>query len=477
MLEVFGVEISGWIVLAWFVYLVAIIVWVILQKREPAATLAWIMALAALPVIGFVIFYVFGPRRIKRQRLRRGGSTEQWEQSVGKHEALAASDAPHELLVQQTQMVETACQMPLTTASSVELLVDGAVTYDALCKAIAGAQHHVHLEYYIFGDDETGTRIRDALVERAKAGVEVRLLIDGAGSFHTEKSFMEPLEDAGGELAIFHHVYGIAGFRPHFNFRSHRKMMIVDGTVAFTGGINITDDENPKVKPSDYFHDLHLRMEGGVANYLQRVFLEDWHYATKKMPDASKYVRVHPPGEFALQVLASGPDCHWEPTHRAFVNAIHSARDRVWLMTPYFVPSEAALMALTSAAMRGVDVRVMVPDKNDSIVVKLAARSFYESVIEAGVRVFEYQPRMLHCKAMLVDDAFVLMGTSNFDSRSFRLNFEVDVAIHEKEIASALEKVWEADEALCVEVHKLKEPLPFGVRLKQATARLAAPLL
>ena len=379
--------------------------------------------------------------------------------------------------MRHTELIEKACQIPLTTATSLRLLVDGPAAYDAMCEAIAGATHHVHLEYYIFADDQTGTRIGDALIERARAGVEVRLLIDGAGSFSTSKTFMQKLRDAGAEVAVFHHVYGIAGFRPHFNFRSHRKICIVDGTIAFTGGINVTDDENSRIKPEDYFHDLHLRMEGSVANHLQRVFLEDWHYTTKKLPEPAKYVREHAPGEFAVQVMASGPDCKWEPTHRAFVDAIHNARERVWLMTPYFVPTEAALMALTTAAMRGIDVRVMVPDKSDTFMAKLAARSFYDDVMDAGVRVFEYQPRMIHSKAMLVDDNYVVMGTSNFDNRSFRLNFEVDVAVHERSLADALEAVWKTDQADSKEVPKESKPQPFLTRLKQASARLLAPML
>ncbi len=472
-----GMGVSGWLLLLWLAYFPPLVIWIVLQKREPAATLTWIMALAALPVVGFVIFYVFGPRRIKRSTSRRHTSNKIWQEAIGKNAALAAADAPHELTVRQTELVESTCGMPLSTATRLELLVDGAATYDAMCAAIESAEHHVHLEYYIFADDATGTRIRDALVARARAGVEVRLLIDGAGSFETSDDFFDPLREAGAEVAVFHHVYGIAGFRPHFNFRSHRKICIVDATIAFVGGINITDDENPLEKPADYFHDLHLRMQGSVANHLQRVFLEDWHYATRKLPDPKAYVRSHEPGEYAVQIISSGPDCKWEPTHRAYVDAIHAATRRVWLMTPYFVPTEAALMALTSAAMRGIDVRVMVPDKSDTLMAKLAARSFYDEVLEAGVRVFEYQPRMLHSKAMLVDDGFVLIGTSNFDNRSFRLNFEIDAAIHEQEIASALAAVWKKDQSDCHEIERERPPRPFFTRLKEASARLLAPML
>lgn len=477
MLMIEWLGLSTWVLIAWFTYVAALAVWIILQKREPAATLAWIMSLAALPVIGFFIYYVFGPRRIERQRKRRQTTSDLWDQTVGENEAMAVADAPHELTVRHTELVQASCQMPLTTATSLELLVDGAATYDALCEAIAGAQEHVHVEYYIFAADRTGTRVRDALIERARAGVEVRVLLDAAGSWKTGDDFLNPLRDAGAEAENFHHMWGMSKFRPVFNFRSHRKICIVDAKICFTGGVNITDDENERLNPETYFHDVHLRMEGQVANHLQRVFLEDWHYATDKLPDPESYVRKHETGEFALQVIASGPDCRWEPTHRAFVDAIHAATDRVWLTTPYFVPSEAALMALTSAAMRGVDVRVLTPEKSDSKLAKLAARSFYDEILAAGVRVFEYQPRMLHAKALLIDDGFVVIGTSNFDSRSFRLNFEVDVVIHEQCMADSLEKVWKTNEAESIEIQKDRPQPPFLRRLREASARLLAPML
>ena len=193
-------------------------------------------------------------------------------------------------------------------------------------------------------------------------------------------------------------------------------------------GINVTDDENERIKPDDYYRDVHARLEGDVVGWMQRVFLEDWHYVTGKTPEGEGYFVQQASGPYAVQVIPSGPDNEWEPIHRAHLTGIDAAKARVWLVTPYFVPTEAALYAFTSAALRGLDVRLMLPRKSDSRLVDLAARSYFDALLAAGVRVYEYQPRMLHSKALLIDDAFVILGSANFDGRSFRTNFELGIA-------------------------------------------------
>ena len=461
----------------WLLYATVLAVWIVLQKRDPAATLAWIFSLLLLPYIGFVVFYVFGPRRIARSRRKRRASYDAISGAYPANVALQAADSSRDFAVELTRLVDKATGMPLSTCRTVSLLVNGGPKYDAVIEAITAARRHVHLEYYIYAGDSSGTLIRDALVAAAARGVEVRLLMDGAGSLSTGKAFLQPLRDAGAEVEVFHPVLGLPNWRPLLNFRSHRKIAVIDGTIGFTGGINVTDDENERVNPQGYWRDLHLRLEGDAVAWMQRVFLEDWHYATRRMPTGAEYFPAHDPGPIAVQLVPSGPDNAFEPIHRAHVTAIQGADRRVWLMTPYFVPTAAALMALTSAAMSGHDVRVMVPAKSDSRLVDLAARSYFGELLRAGVRVFEYQPRMLHSKALLVDDAFALLGSANFDGRSFRTNFELSVAVHEKGIVQALERVWETDLADCTEVTRERRKISFLRRLGEATARLCSPLL
>jgi cardiolipin synthase len=455
--------------ITWLVYVVVLSGWIILQRSEPVATLAWIMALALLPYVGFAIYYVFGPQRIRRTRRRR----------MAAHDAVGArgKSAPGSEAAALDRMATTMTGYPPSTATRVDLIVDGKATYAALVEAIDAARQHVHVEYYIYAGDRTGTQIRDALIGRARAGVKVRVLLDGVGT-RLNREFTQPLEDAGAELAYFHPVrWWMTPFlRPKLNLRSHRKIVVCDGRVGFTGGINVTDDENEAFN-DNAFHDLHLRVEGDAVRWLQVAWLEDWQYCTQA---CIPFESVLPPpveGPIATQVVPAGPYNEWEPIHRLQVQAINGADRRVWLATPYFVPTRAALFALEGAAMRGLDVRVVVPKASDSKLVSAAARSYFDRLLRAGVRVYEYGPRMLHSKALLLDDAEAMIGTSNFDTRSFSLNFEIVMLFRDEGVAAALEKSFVDDMAHSVEVAKDAPKPAFTARLGQAAARLFAPIL
>ncbi|GAB1595032.1 cardiolipin synthase [Lysobacter claricitrinus] len=459
-------RLGAWLLAGWLVYLVGLGLWIVLQKREPAATLAWLISLAALPYVGFLVYYVFGPQRIRRQRLRRGRARARMPEAP---ENAIASES-REL----TRLGLATTRMPASTAVDVRLLVDGGATYDALLDAIASAQDHVHLEYYIFEPDRTGTRVRDALIERARAGVTVRLLVDAVGSARLGRRFFAPLLDAGGEVAWFHPMLA-RWRRPWLNLRSHRKIVVIDGRIGFTGGINVTDDEDERLR-SDAYRDLHLRLEGDVVASLQQVFLEDWIYATGQKPPGVPRLDSEP-GDVSTQVLVSGPDGPWEAIHRLHVSAIHGARQRVWLATPYFVPGEAAMMALTSAALAGLDVRLLVPRRSDSRLVTFAARSYFDELLAAGVRIHEYGPRLLHTKALLCDDEVAIIGSANFDNRSFRLNFEVSMLFRDTGIAATLAELLQHDMSNAPRVRPDRRRAFFRTKLPEALARLMSPLL
>ena len=458
-----------YLTLGWLGYLLGLGLWIVLQKREPAATLSWLISLAALPYLGFLIYYFFGPQRIHRQRVRR----------VRARAALPPPPAgyvPSSDAVELAKLGQAVTGLPPTTATRAELLVDGAAKYQALLAAVAQACEHVHLEYYIFKSDRTGTALRDALIERARAGVRVRLLLDAVGSNTLSRGFLRPLLDAGGELAWFHPMrLRWLWRRPWLNLRSHRKIVVIDNAVAFTGGINITDEQDGRCTDEAY-RDLHLRLEGEVVGALQLVFVEDWAYATGAAP---LVLTEAPPqaGAVPAQVLISGPDSSWEAIHRLHVSAIHAARRRVWLVTPYFVPGEAARMALTSAALGGLDVRLLVPKLSDSRVVTYAARSYFDELLAAGVHILEYGPRLLHSKALLCDDELAILGSANFDHRSFRLNFELSVLFRGPVLVKALAQLIECEcrDALRVQ-HDRARPL-WRARLPEALARLVSPLL
>ena len=458
------------LVAGWLCYLVVLAVWIVLQQREPVATLSWLLALAALPYIGFLIYYAFGPQRIRRQsrrRLRSQLALAGYQRGAATSEGIALG-----------RVGAATTGYPMRTSTRVDLLVDGAATYDAIVAAIAAAQRHVHVEYYIFVGDRSGVRIRDALIERARAGVRVRMLLDGVGSRTLKAAFLAPLREAGVELAHFHPVrWWLTPFlRPKLNLRTHRKIVVCDGLVGFTGGINVTDDEDERVNPAAY-HDLHLRFEGESVRWLQIAWLEDWHYATDEMLAESEVLVAVAEGAICTQIIPSGPDNPWEPIHRIHVEAIHRAEQRVWLATPYFVPSQAALFALGGAAMRGLDVRLLIPQRSDSRLVDASARSYFERLQKTGVRIYLYGPRMLHSKTLLVDDGLAVIGSANFDSRSFRLNFELSVLFCDQGVAADLERILTADLAVA---HEVPKPLPkpsFPQRLGEGIARLFSPIL
>lgn len=466
-------QIELWLPVAWAAYITALSVWIVLQKRPPVSTLAWILALAALPVLGFVIYHWLGPVRIRRQQLKRRRSRRRLEREpLSDGDVLASLGLPLEQ--RQAQLVARMCGSPLLTAQRIELLSDGEATYEALLAAIRSAREHIHCEYYIFEPDRIGCAVRDALAERARAGVAVRLLVDAVGSAALSRRFLRPLREAGAEV-VFFHPFRLATLKPLLNLRTHRKIAVIDGRIGFTGGINVTDTQDERVH-SGAFRDLHLRIEGAAVNGLQQVFVEDWLYASKRPLLQHGLFPLLGGGEIALQWIASGPDTPQEPIHRAMLQAIGDAERRVWLVTPYFVPTEPALYALTNAARRGVDVRLLLPRRADSRIVTYASRSYFDELLRAGVRVFQYQPRMLHTKALLVDDSLCTLGSANFDARSFRLNFELCVNLYGTPATQALQAVIEEDFAQAREVCRPRR-LSLTQRLAEAGARLFSPLL
>lgn len=458
-----------------FAYLVTLAVYIVLQKRSPVATLAWIMSLAFLPVVGFAVYFVLGPRRFHRKRLRHAKSRVLVREVA---EATSSRKSIHEYpwKDQLVRLVTKASGAPLMTCKDVRVMCDGKSCFDAIVAAIQKAKHHVHLEYYIFEDDQTGGRIRDALIERANNGVRVRLLVDAVGSPLSYR-FRTTVRDAHIELARFNPLM-FGSFRPRINFRSHRKIVVVDGDVGFVGGINIGDEYNSDVTGKNAYRDTHITFRGTAVRELQLAFLEDWVYATNAMPPSAGLFAPDDPSEDELiQIIASGPDQEWESMQQLFFASITQAEKRIEITTPYFVPDESVFTALVTAAMRGVDVQILVPKKSDSRIVTAAARSYFDTLLRAGAHIWEY-PKMIHAKTMVVDHKMGIVGSANMDNRSFRLNFEIGAAFFHKEAIEALETQFKRDlESASRVTSRTRHKLSVGSRLVEASARLLSPLL
>lgn len=456
------------------VYVVGLSTWILLEKRSPVATVAWILALFALPYLGFVVFYFLGPRRLRRKQLRHARARAA-SRAV---DAAPVEDEDEGAVATEVQRLAVrAGGSPLSAASCVALLHDGESCLDDIARAIERAKHHVHVAYYIFEPGEAGTRLRDLLARKAREGVTVRVLADAVGSASITRRWLEPLRAAGAHFAFFNPVR-FARVGSHLNFRNHRKIVVVDGCVGFTGGINISD-EYLAGRDTPPWRDTHLRVEGNVVRWLQLVFFEDWHFATTYVPKEPEYFPPRIGGcEERAQIVASGPEGDWEAIKLVYFTAITQAHDRVWLATPYFVPDDAMLAALTSAAMRGLDVRVLVPAASDSRVVTAAARSYYDEILRAGARVFEYVPAMMHAKTLVVDDELAAVGTPNFDNRSFRLNFEVTCLCYGPKVTLELAERFERDLAFAREVTAASRAETSRLtRMAEASARVLSPLL
>ncbi len=462
---------------AWLVF---VALWLLHERRTPTATLAWMLGLAALPLLGILVYLLVGPRRLERKKLRMamarravGPALEWWERRT-------AAELPF-----PGQLARLATRLdawPPETAAEVRLYAGGDETYDALVEAIGAARHHVHCEYYIFEPGRAGARLRDALAERARAGVKVRLLVDAVGSSRLPRRFLRPLLEAGGEVARFNRPLLGRALRGLANFRTHRKIAVVDGRVGFTGGINVSDDQSRAARGESAWRDTHLRLAGAAVHGLQATFLENWAFATRGRGalQAEAFQACFPPaaaGEHWVQVVASGPDQATHAIEALYFAAIAGARERLWITTPYFVPNEALAAALESAALRGVDVRLLLPASTDSFVVDAAGRTYHDALADAGVRILVYGPPMVHAKTMVVDRDLAIVGSANLDNRRFRLTFEVVAAVYGEPAADELARLFEADLARARPRARREEADPFGRRLVASAARLLSPLL
>ena len=428
-------------VVAEVLWIAGVAIWVATDRRAPAATLAWIVTLAFLPLLGLPIYWLVGPRHLKRKQLRYRGLT-------GSVAAAAAEggewrEIPPDI-VRQVRLASRLDESPLSTAIALTQFHSGSEAFFAIERDIAAARHHAHLEFYIWEDDKTGRRVRDLLVERARAGIEVRVLVDGVGASVRRRFFRELLA-AGGDFEVFNPPR-FGGRTRLLNFRSHRKIVVVDGRIGYLGGMNVCDQQTVGAPGERPWRDTQLRIEGEAVRWLQRSFLENWQFACKRALTLQPgFFPEQQRGEHCLQIVHSGPDRAVFPIQEFFFTAIAEADERIWITCPYLVPDEAMLAALRSAAHRGVDVRLLVPIRGDSRLVAAAVRSYYDDWLACGARVFEYRPAMLHAKTMLVDNELAVIGSANVDNRSFRLNFEIVAAIYGSEAANRLASEFEVD--------------------------------
>ncbi len=475
-----------WVTVA-LVHLVVLFGFALVERRQPTATLAWFLALIFLPVLGVLLYLVFGiPRRMRRAR------HPEITRLVAAAFARCDTDPgcgldrfPAELSPAVESMIrlgEASSSTKATAGNALQVLVDAEATYAAMAEAIDAAEHHLHILFYIIQPDSAGESLRARLVERARAGVEVRVLTDAVGSHRLPADFWQPLIEAGGAAATFSplHLPWLLRHRDRFDFRNHRKILVADGTVGFTGGLNIGREYlglNPALGP---WRDTHLRIEGPAVLSLQRIFAEDWAVATGRILDhPGYYPEPHASsGSAIVQIVDSGPDRGWSPIQSLYVHALALARQRAWLTNPYFVPSSSLSEALCSAALRGVDVRLLLPERSDAPLVTLASRSYFPQLLEAGVHIHLYERGFIHAKTLVIDTWAGTVGSANLDIRSFHLNYEINAFVYDRAFSEELAEVFLRDLEHAHRVDPdLELKLGYLPRLAQSTARLLSPLL
>lgn len=449
---------------------------VVLDNRNPVKTLAWVLVLCFLPVVGLVFYYFFGQSNRKEKLIGKKGYTRLTRRPMEEFQAQKAFHCPDEQhqLMRFFRQVNQA--LPFE-GNRVEVYTEGSSMLLALMQAIAQARHHIHLQFYIFEDDPAGRLLRDLLIDKARQGVEVRLLYDDVGCWKVPHAFFDEMRGAGIEARSFLKVR-FPVFTSKVNYRNHRKIVVVDGRVAFTGGMNIAL-RYLKGLPWGTWRDTHIRVEGKAVYGLQTAFLADWYVVDHTLITSARYFpEIESCGHSLMQIVTSDPVGEWRDIMQGLLVAISSARKYFYIQTPYLLPTEPILWALKTAALAGVDVRIMIPARADTRLTHLGSLSYLEEMMQAGVKIYFYEKGFLHSKLMVSDDTLSTVGSTNMDFRSFEHNFEVNAFMYDEAMARQLKEVFLKDQkdALLLQ-HKLWIKRPWYQKAEESMVRLLAPLL
>ena len=466
------------------------------KHREAASAVLWIFVVFSFPFVGPLLYFLFGINRVtvkglyleaaKRRLLDRSGTgasqvLRKRADHIGRFGSLPCWPPSY---AQAAQALDRQLEdMPVLVGNQIVLLRNGDEAYPAMLEAILEARSSIHLETYIFRPDRIGRRVMEALVAKARSGVQVRFLYDRLGSSGARLSgYLDVFRDVPNMQIGGHALIHPLKRRLQINLRNHRKLLVVDGRFGFLGGINIHEENTASLTQEAQILDYHFQVEGPVVSELQYCFLQDWFYTTEEDPESllrdEFFPALTPRADNCARVVRSGPGPDFEAIHRAFFTLVVMAQRSIKLMTPYFVPDAPLLTALLNAAARGLDVRLILPQRTNHWYIHYAARSFYAPLLEAGVRIFETPPPFLHAKALLVDNQWALVGSANFDIRSFRLNFELNLEalgpFAEQTLRSALDE--EMDRSREMELRAF-EKRPHWEPLMEGLCGLASPIL
>lgn len=458
---------------------------IFLERKNASSTWAWLMVLFFIPILGFLLYLLFG-RNLTNQKIftwdtksRLGVKKEvdaqlsiiEKDQMPYKQDVLKQYKELYYLHLKHNDAI-------YTQNNEVDLYTDGTEKFAALIHDLENARDHIHLLYYIIRQDQLGTKIADVLIKKAREGVEVRFLYDDMGSRNLSRRFLKRLEDANIQVGAFFPPK-IPKINFKINFRNHRKLAIIDGQIGYIGGFNIGDEYLGRSEKFGYWRDTHLRVRGDAVRMMQTRFILDWNQASRNhVLYNDKYFLGGGNGDVGIQIVSSGPDQQWEQIKYGYIKMILEAKEYIYIQTPYFIPDESLMDALRIAAMSGVKLKIMIPNKPDHIFVYWATLSSVGELLNEGAEIYLYQNGFLHAKTIVVDGKLSSVGTANIDVRSFRLNFEVNAFLYDVAIAQELVRAFKEDINLSTQMTKsLYEQRSLWIKFKESISRLLSPIL
>ena len=481
-----------WLEVLYVIMTVLVCLWIIYETDTTTKTLAYLLLAIFVPFLGTIFYFAFGVNYRKR-KIYSKKLHENLEMSARvKRQIVAHSSAMidncDEIDDQEKQLMYLLLndtQSPVSNRNEVKVMLNGEEKFPEVIACLKAAEHHIHIEYYIYENDEIGREIEEILIQKVKEGVEVRFIYDDFGSRSIRRNIVKRLLANGVQAFPFMRVHFIL-FANQVNYRNHRKIIVIDGVTAFVGGVNVSDRYINKEENKDktkYWRDMHLRIDGPSVYYLQHIFLCDWNFCANEKIEPTeaffpKKTIANAYGKKWVQIAASGPDSTTPIILYSLVKAISMAKKEVIITTPYFIPGESLIESIVIAALSGVEVHILVPSNSDTLFVNSAARSYYRELLRSGVRVYEYQKGFIHTKSMVVDGEIAIVGTANMDIRSFDLNFEVNAIVYDEDIAKQVRDAFLEDLENAREIqYKDWMKRPFLRVLLEKIARLLSPML
>ncbi|ARD48029.1 cardiolipin synthase [Sporosarcina sp. P37] len=460
---------------------------IFLERRDPTSTWAWLLVLFFVPIFGFIVYLLLGRQLRQKHLFRWEGRNKIGIEKLIHYQLEAIENETFEFLKTDTEEYYDMIYLHLrnnhsvlTQDNDVQVYTDGREKFDSLLEDLEQARDHIHIQYYIFRLDGIGKQIEEILIRKAKAGVKVRMLFDDIGSRGLRIKHFRELTESGGEVAAFFPAV-LPLINPRLNYRNHRKIVIVDGRIGYIGGFNVGDEYLGLSKKFGYWRDTHLRIEGSAVHPLQTRFILDWNQASPKTNiqyNERFFPAIPRKGDVGMQIVSSGPDSEWEDIKDGYLKMIFLAKEYIYIQTPYFIPDTSMLDALRIACLSGVDVSIMIPNKPDHMFVYWATYSNIGLLLKAGARVYIYENGFIHSKQIVVDDRVASVGTANIDVRSFRLNFEVNAFIYDRDKSHELAEIFEEDiqnsTELTLNDYLERERL---IKIKESISRLLSPIL